>query len=222
MDAETHGRLNQKDVSAAEPTIFNDKDVTMKMAQTLIKMKEEKAKILDEQIAHKLHDEEVQKAAARDKQEKANMERVLELQKQGIFEREYKKVQTFFKPYKDVQETKTKRVADETLLQETFKKLRVAEVSRSESTQEIPSNDLKEMIEEDVKNMLEIVQVVGGITKAYQNFKDMLKGFDREDLVALWNLVQEKFSSAVHNEDKEKALWVELKRLFKPDVDDVL
>nr|GFC59204.1 hypothetical protein [Tanacetum cinerariifolium] len=63
---------------------------------------------------------------------------------------------------------------------------------------------------------------VGRITKAYQNFEDMLKGFDREDLVALWNLVQEKFSSAVPNEDKEKALWVELKRLFEPDADDVL
>nr|GEX70940.1 reverse transcriptase domain-containing protein [Tanacetum cinerariifolium] len=29
---------------------------------------------------------------------------------------------------------------------------------------------------------------VGGITEAYQSFEDMLKGFDREDLVALWNL----------------------------------
>nr|GEZ47742.1 hypothetical protein [Tanacetum cinerariifolium] len=32
----------------------------------------------------------------------------------------------------------------------------------------------------------------------------MLKGFDREDLVALWNLVKEKFSLAEPNEDKEK------------------
>nr|GFB18431.1 hypothetical protein [Tanacetum cinerariifolium] len=50
----------------------------------------------------------------------------------------------------------------------------------------------------------------------------MLKGFDREDLVALWNFVKEKFSSAVPSVDKEKALWVELKRLFEPDADDVL
>nr|GEV51754.1 hypothetical protein [Tanacetum cinerariifolium] len=63
---------------------------------------------------------------------------------------------------------------------------------------------------------------VGGITEAYQSFKDMLKGFDREDLVALWSLVKEKFSSAVPNVDKEKALWVELKRLFKPDANNVL
>nr|GEX20498.1 leucine-rich repeat protein [Tanacetum cinerariifolium] len=32
---------------------------------------------------------------------------------------------------------------------------------------------------------------VGGITKAYRSFEDMLKGFDREDLDALWRLVKE-------------------------------
>nr|GEU33672.1 hypothetical protein [Tanacetum cinerariifolium] len=133
-----------------------------------------------------------------------------------IFERGYKKVQTLFKPDKDVEEPKKKRVADETLLQESFKKLKAVEVSSSESKQEIPSNDLKEMSEEDVQN------IVGGIIKAYQSFEDMLKGFDREDLVALWYLVKEKFSSAVPSKDKEKALWVELKRLFEPDANDVL
>nr|GFA03065.1 hypothetical protein [Tanacetum cinerariifolium] len=49
----------------------------------------------------------------------------------------------------------------------------------------------------------------------------MLKGFDREDLVALWNLVKERFSSAEPIKDKERALWVELKRLFEPDANDV-
>nr|GFA92470.1 glutamic acid-rich protein-like [Tanacetum cinerariifolium] len=60
-----------------------------------------------------------------------------------IFEREYNKVHTLFKQDKDVQQTKKKRVADETLLQESFKKLRAAEVSISESTQEIPTDDPK-------------------------------------------------------------------------------
>nr|GFC35020.1 hypothetical protein [Tanacetum cinerariifolium] len=50
----------------------------------------------------------------------------------------------------------------------------------------------------------------------------MLKGFDREDLVTLWNLVKERFSLAEPSEDKERALWVELKSLFKPDANDVL
>nr|GEV90904.1 hypothetical protein [Tanacetum cinerariifolium] len=138
--------------------------------------------------------------------------------------------------------------------EETFKKLRTAEALGSEYTQEILSNDPKEMSKEDVQNMLEIVLVsefkvealqikypiidweihtegsrtywkiirVGGITEAYQSFEDMLKGFDIEDLVAIWNLVKKKFSSAVPSVDKEKALWVELKRLFEPDAYDLL
>nr|GEW50057.1 retrovirus-related Pol polyprotein from transposon TNT 1-94 [Tanacetum cinerariifolium] len=65
MDAESQRRLHQEDVSAAKPTVFDDEDVTMTMAQTLIKLKAEKAKLLYEHIAQKLHDEEVQKATAR-------------------------------------------------------------------------------------------------------------------------------------------------------------
>nr|GEV06751.1 putative ribonuclease H-like domain-containing protein [Tanacetum cinerariifolium] len=51
-----------------------------------------------------------------------------------IFKKEYKKVQTLFKLDKDVEEPKKKRVVDETLLQESFKKLRASEVLGSEST----------------------------------------------------------------------------------------
>ncbi|GJU92775.1 ribonuclease H-like domain-containing protein [Tanacetum coccineum] len=50
----------------------------------------------------------------------------------------------------------------------------------------------------------------------------MVKRFDREDLVQLWRLVKEKFSSAQPTEDMERSLWVELKRLFEPDEGDIL
>nr|GFA84683.1 hypothetical protein [Tanacetum cinerariifolium] len=40
-----------KEVNDAEPTMFDDEEVTMTMAQTLIKMKAEKARILNEQMA---------------------------------------------------------------------------------------------------------------------------------------------------------------------------
>nr|GEY75386.1 hypothetical protein [Tanacetum cinerariifolium] len=56
---------------------------------------------------------------------------------------------------------------------------------------------------------------VGGITKAYQSFKDILKGFDREDLVALWRLVKEKFRTTVPNVDKEKAYGLNLRDYLK-------
>nr|GEV35274.1 hypothetical protein [Tanacetum cinerariifolium] len=227
------GRITQEDVSAAtkdvnvvEPTVFDDEKVTMTMAQTLIKMKSEKARLLDDQMAKRLHDEEVEQVAAKEKQEKDDLEK-----DKGHNNKEPQK----------------KRVVEETLLQESFKKLKAVDVSGSDSTQETPTNDPKEMSEEDVQNMLEIVPVsefkvealyvkyplidwdihskgsisywkiirVGGITV------DMLKGFDKEDLVALWSLVKEKFSTTVPTVDKEKALWVELTRLFEPNTDDV-
>nr|GEY05592.1 hypothetical protein [Tanacetum cinerariifolium] len=235
MDAELQGRIDQdddndatKDVNAAEPTVFDDEEVTITMAQTLIKMKAEKAKLVDEQMAKRLHDEEVKQVATREKQEKDDLERAKVLQQQyvdklenidwnavveqiqekhldnirkyhslkkkpisiaqarkniiiylknidgykmehfrgmtydkvrPIFEREYKKVQTLFKPDKDVEEPTKKRVAEETLLQESFKKLKAVKVTSYDSTQETPSNDPKEISKEDVQNMLEIIPV---------------------------------------------------------------
>ncbi|GJR52558.1 hypothetical protein Tco_1403079 [Tanacetum coccineum] len=44
----------------------------------------------------------------------------------------------------------------------------------------------------------------------------------KDDLVKLWSLVHERFNSTEPTEDKEKELWVELKRLFEPDDDDTL
>nr|GFC52220.1 hypothetical protein [Tanacetum cinerariifolium] len=88
--AELQGRLEEKvevndaakEVNAAEPIVFDDEEVTMTMAQTLIKMKAEKARILDEQMAKRLHDEEVKQAAAREKQEQDDFKRAQELQQQ--------------------------------------------------------------------------------------------------------------------------------------------
>ncbi|GJT01640.1 hypothetical protein Tco_0822809 [Tanacetum coccineum] len=155
-----------------------------------------------------------------------------------IFEEEYNKIQTLFKKDTEVEKTKTKRIAEETLLQESFKKLRTAEASRSEPIQEQPTEEPKELSEEELKKMLEIVPVeeikaealqvkypiidweihtegsrkywkiirVRNITEAYQVFEDMLKGFDREDLVTLWSLVKERFRSAEPTKDKERDL----------------
>nr|GEU33148.1 putative ribonuclease H-like domain-containing protein [Tanacetum cinerariifolium] len=61
---------------------------------------------------------------------------------------------------------------------------------------------------------------LGGHTTVYQFFVDMLKQFDREDLYQLWTLVKETFSTKQATRDKEKELWVELKRMFEPDFED--
>ncbi|GKG01659.1 hypothetical protein Tco_0306364, partial [Tanacetum coccineum] len=101
-----------------------------------------------------------------------------------------------------------------------FKKLGSAEALSLKSIQEQPTEEPKELFEEELKKMLEIVPVeeiktevlqvkyliinweihtegsrkywniikVRNIKEAYQGFEDMLKGFDREDLV--WSLVK--------------------------------
>ncbi|GJY71287.1 hypothetical protein Tco_0474990 [Tanacetum coccineum] len=130
-----------------------------------------------------------------------------------MFEKEYNKIQTLFKKDTEVEKTKTKRVAEETLLQESFKKLRTTEASRSEPIQEQPTEEPKELSKEELKKMLEIVPVEEIKAEALQV---------KEDLVTLWSLVKERFRSAEPTEDMERALWVELKRLFEPDKDDVL
>ncbi|GKF14590.1 hypothetical protein Tco_0056052, partial [Tanacetum coccineum] len=57
--------------------------------------------------------------------------------------------------------------------------------------------------------MIMVVPVEEVYVEALQ---DMLKIFDMDDLVMLWNLVKERFSSIEPTDDKERALWVELKR----------
>ncbi|GJS38812.1 hypothetical protein Tco_0563855 [Tanacetum coccineum] len=78
-----------------------------------------------------------------------------------------------------------------------------------------------EIYSEDTRRYWRIIRV-GNHTEAYQTFDDMLKKFDRDDLDKLWSLVKERFSSTDPTDDKERTLWVELKRLFEPDTDDIL
>nr|GEU31475.1 hypothetical protein [Tanacetum cinerariifolium] len=132
IDADTQRRMEEdvtavKEVNAAKPTVFDDKEVTMTIAQTLIKIKAKKARILDEQMAKRLQDEEIEQAAAKEKQEKEDLKRA---KVRPIFEREYNHIQTFLKSDRDEEPT-NKIAAKETMLQESFKKLR-AEVEVSE------------------------------------------------------------------------------------------
>ncbi|GKC51348.1 hypothetical protein Tco_1074093, partial [Tanacetum coccineum] len=78
-----------------------------------------------------------------------------------------------------------------------------------------------EFYSEDTRRYWRIIRV-GNHTEAYQIFADMLMKFDREYLVKLWDLVKERFSTTEPTDDKEKDLWVEMKRLFEPDTDDEL
>nr|GEW48220.1 hypothetical protein [Tanacetum cinerariifolium] len=222
VDAELQGRIDDdnaatKEVNAAKPTVFDDEEVTMTMAQTLIKMKVEKPRLLDEQISKRLHDKEVKQAAAREKkyqslkrkpvsiaQARKNM--IIYLKNKAGYKMEHFKGMTYDK--------------------ESFKKLKAVKVSSSESTQDTLTNDPKEMSEKDVQNMLEIIPVFEFKVKALQVKYPIIDWeIHSEGSRTYWkiirSLVKEKFSTVVPTVDKEKALWVELTRLYEPNADDV-
>nr|GEV82358.1 hypothetical protein [Tanacetum cinerariifolium] len=193
------GRITQedvnvatKDVIAVKPTVFDDEEVTMTMAQTLINMKAKKVRLLNEQMAQRLHDKKIEKAIAREKLEKDDLERAQVLQKQydgkeenidwnAIAEqikekhldniRKYQSLKR--KPVSIAQARKNMIIYLKNIdgykmeiLDESFKKLKAVEVLGSESTQETPTNEPKEMSKEDVQNMLEIFPVSEFMVKA--------------------------------------------------------
>nr|GEZ63978.1 synaptobrevin, longin-like domain protein [Tanacetum cinerariifolium] len=85
------------------------------------------------------------------------------------------------------------------LEQETLKKIKTVE----------------DVSEEDLKEMMQLVLVEEVYVEALQHF-------DKEDLNQLWALVKETLNIRQATSDKEKELWVELKRLYEPDVEDHL
>nr|GEU78982.1 putative ribonuclease H-like domain-containing protein [Tanacetum cinerariifolium] len=215
---DNEGRIEEdvtavKEVNAVEPTVFDDDEVTMTMTQTLIKMKAKKARLLDEQMAKRLQDEELEQVAARGNRKK----------------RIWKELKCYNNNMIKSKKTLTRIIWLGTRYNTTRLRAEV-EVSGSSSTQQdTPTVDPTEISKEDVQDMLQIIPMaefkvealqvkyplidweihfegsrtywkiirVSGITKAYQSFKDMLKSFDREDLNALWRLVKEKFNAVM-------------------------
>ncbi|GJZ28916.1 putative ribonuclease H-like domain-containing protein [Tanacetum coccineum] len=124
-------------------------------------------------------------------------------------------------------EQRLKRAGQE-VLEKPVKRQKIGEASGSGEEQSVEKE--KELSEEELQKLFMIVPVeelviqplVGTHTEAYHIFADMLKKFNRDDLVKLWDLVKERFSTIEPTDDKEKELWVKLKRLFEPDNDDSL
>nr|GEZ27303.1 hypothetical protein [Tanacetum cinerariifolium] len=189
----------------------------------------------------RLHDEEVEQAAAREKQEQDDFKKAQELQQQYDQKQEnidwnvmveqmqekhldnIRKYQSLKRKPTSVAQAKKNMTVRPSFEREYNK---VQTILKPDRDEELAKK------REDVKNMLQIVPVaelkvealqvrVGGITQAYRSFEDMLKDFDREDLDALWRLTKEKFSTAMPIEDKEKALLIELKRVYEPNAADV-
>nr|GEV07888.1 ribonuclease H-like domain-containing protein [Tanacetum cinerariifolium] len=88
-------------------------------------------------------------------------------------------------------------------------------------------NDLvktsEEVSEEDLKEMMQLIPVEEVYVEALQVRHQIIDwDIHTEDLIQLWTLVKETLSIRQATSDKDKELWVELKRLFEPDVEDQL
>ncbi|GJS19113.1 hypothetical protein Tco_0447745 [Tanacetum coccineum] len=110
--------------------------------------------------------------------------------------------------------------------QKTDESSELAEEPRDKDADELSQEELQQMMiieiyTKGIKKYWRIIRV-GNHTEVHQFFDDMLKAFDKDDLVMLWNLVKEKFNSTKPTDEKEREIWVELKRLFEPNTDDEL
>ncbi|GJS27184.1 ribonuclease H-like domain-containing protein [Tanacetum coccineum] len=103
--------------------------------------------------------------------------------------------------------------AGQEVLEEPAKRQKIREASGSGEEQSAEKE--KEVSEEELQKLLVIVPVE-------EVYIEALQRFDRDDLDKLWDLVKKRFRSTKPTIDKEKVLWVKLKRLFEPDDDDTL
>nr|GEW56799.1 hypothetical protein [Tanacetum cinerariifolium] len=126
----------------------------------------------------------------------------------------WEKMQDFVPMNSKLESERLKRLGIQ-LGKESFKKLKTAEASGTDATQEQQSEGPKELSKEELKKMMEIVQVE-------ELYIDALQKFDREYLDRLWTLAKETCRTTEVIDEKEKELYVELKRLYEPDFKDPL
>nr|GEY46549.1 putative ribonuclease H-like domain-containing protein [Tanacetum cinerariifolium] len=167
LDADLQGRIERKDndnvadkeVNVVESIVFNDEEVTMTMAQTLIKMKAEKARLLDEQMAKRLYDEKMQEKHL------DNIKKYQSLKRKPIYVAQARKKVIVY--LKKMAGYKMENFKGMTYDKESFKKLKAVKVLGSHSTQDTLTDDPNEM-SKDVKNMLEIFPVTEFKVEALQ------------------------------------------------------
>nr|GEV09304.1 copia protein [Tanacetum cinerariifolium] len=115
----------------------------------------------------------------------------------------WEKMQDFMPMNSKLESKRLKRPGIQ-LDKERSKKLKTAEASGTEPFQEQQSEDLKELSEEELKKMMVLVPV------------------EELYIEALQSLVKETCSTTEVIDEKEKELWVELKRLYEPNSRDPL
>ncbi|GKD70656.1 hypothetical protein Tco_1324746 [Tanacetum coccineum] len=156
-----------------------------------------------------------------------------------MFDRAFKRVNTFVDFRTDLVEGSSKRAREE-LEQENAKKLKVdddKETTELNSLMEVMPDEEEVTLDaiplavkfpsivdwkihkEGKKSYYQIIKADGS-SKMYLVFSHMLKSFDREDLETLYKLVKAKYGSTRPVEDLDLVLYGDLKTMFEPHVED--
>ncbi|GJT41453.1 hypothetical protein Tco_0941318 [Tanacetum coccineum] len=158
---------------------------------------------------------------------------------QKMFDRAFKRVNTFVDFKTDLVEGSSKRAGEE-LEQERLKKQKVdddKETTKLQSLMEVISDEEEVAIDaiplatkpptivdwkihKEGKNSYFQIIRADGSSKMYRIFSQMLKSFDRQDLEDLYKLVKARYRSTRPVEDLDFLLWNDLKTMFDPHVED--
>ncbi|GJU42484.1 zinc finger, CCHC-type, retrotransposon gag domain protein [Tanacetum coccineum] len=170
----------------------------------------------DEELAQKLHAEELAKSTARQEQERYDFEKALELQKQ-LDEREeirfIQKQSTKEEKEKKKDEESSKQVEEETVQKEDVIPEQVMNESSRKAEGRLKRKALKARKDKDKrqKKQDDLEKLM------YQ----MLNDFHREDLIVLYRLFNEKCASTRPGFD-DIMLWGDMKVMFEPDSNDTV
>ncbi|GJV19852.1 hypothetical protein Tco_1368872 [Tanacetum coccineum] len=158
---------------------------------------------------------------------------------QEMFDRAFKRVNTFEDFRTELVEGKEKRAGEE-LIQESSKKQKVEddkETSELKKLMEIILDEEEVAIDaiplavksprivdwkihkEGKKSYYQIIRA-DGKSQMYMIFSQMLKSFDREDLEDLYKLVKARYGSTRLVESMDYLLWNDTKIMFEPPVED--
>ncbi|GJU44764.1 hypothetical protein Tco_1202030 [Tanacetum coccineum] len=160
---------------------------------------------------------------------------------QEMFDRAFKRVNTFEDFRTELMEGKEKRAGTE-LIQENAKKQKVEDEKETTELKQLmkiipdeeevaidviplavksPSIVGWKIYKEGRKSYYQIMRADGKY-QMYMFFSQMLKSFDREDLEDLYKLVKAKYESTKPVEDLDLLLWGDLKTMFEPHIEDAV
>ncbi|GJV54494.1 retrovirus-related pol polyprotein from transposon TNT 1-94 [Tanacetum coccineum] len=132
-----------------------------------------------------------------------------------MFDRAFKRVNTFVDFRTDLVEASLKRAGEE-LEQESEEEVVIDVVPLATKPPTIVDWKIHK---EGKKSYYKIVRA-NGKSQMYRVFNLMLKSFSKEDLEDLYKLVKAKYKSTRPVEDLDLVLWSDLKTMFEPHVED--